>query len=159
MAVVVTIPKAGMSPLSFFVASPGSLAAPSPLLADDIDPYTHDFASITTGVDPIDAQVLTALTTLRDSGASVDGIGIRITDTKILADIVLTLTSAVKQALSTLIANRDIQLVKVDFGDDAEGVDPENQAVNFAVKWVNLRALDQAVRQVDVPLTSVRGGF
>jgi hypothetical protein len=156
---IVTIPKAGAAPLGFFVASPGALAPPSALLADSIDPFTHDYASLTTGVDPIDAQVLVALTILRDSGASVIGTGLRITDTKILADIQLTLASAVSRALSTLIAKRDIQLVAVDFGDDGEGVDAGNQVVNFAVKWVNLRALDRAVRQADIPLTSVRGGF
>ncbi len=159
MAITVTVPKAGMAPLGFFVASPGALGPPSPLLADNISPFTHDYVSLTVGVDPIDAQVLVALTILRDSGAAVIDMGLRITDTKILPDIVLTLTSAVRQALSTLIANRDIQLVTVDFGDNNEGVDEDNQVVNFAVRWINLRALDKGVRTASIPLTSVRGGF
>lgn len=159
MAITVTIPKAGASPLGFFVASPGALGPPSPLLADNISPFTHDYVSLTTGVDPVDAQVLIALTILRDSGAAVVDTGLRIVETKILPDIVLTITSAVREALSTLIDNRDIQLVAVDFGNSAEGVDPDNQVVNFAVKWINLRALDKAVRETNIPLTSVRGGF
>lgn len=159
MAITVTVPKAGASPLGFFVASPGALGDPSPLLADNIDPFTHDFASMTIGVDPIDAQVLVALVTLRNSGAAVIDVGLIITDTKILADIALTIDSAVKQALSTLVASRDIQFLGVDFGDDLEGIDPDNQVVNFGVKWINLRALDKRVRQANIPLTSVRGGF
>ena len=158
MAITVTVPKVGTAPLGFFVASPGALAPPSPFLADNIDPRTHDFVSLTTGIDPIDAQVLGALTVLRDSGASVIDSGLRITDTKILADIELTLSSSVSEALSTLTSSRDIQLVAVDF-EDGGGVDEENQTVNYAVKWVNLRALDRAVRQASIPLTSVRGGF
>lgn len=159
MAITVTIPKAGTAPLGFFVASPGALGPPSPLLADNIDPFTHDYASLTTGVDPIDGQVVLALTVLRDSGAAVIDVGLRITETKILPDIVLTISSAVREALSTLVSAQDIQLTDVDFGEDAEGVDPDNQVVNFVVKWINLRALDRNVRQTSIPLTSVRGGF
>lgn len=156
---VAIIPKAGASPLSFFVASPGALGPPSPLLADDIDPTTHDFVSLTVGLDPVDSQVLTALVTLRGSGASVFDMGLRIDDSKILPSIRINIASAVTQALSTLVANRDIQFIGVDFGENDEGIDPTNQTVNFAVQWVNLRALDKAVRQANIPLTSARGGF
>ncbi len=149
----------GSSKLAFFVAAPGAIGPPSPLLADAIDPTTHDFTSLTIGVDPIDAQVLTALVILRDSGAAVLGVGLRITERKMLGDINVTIGSAVKQALSTLVARRDIQFNGVDFGENNEGIDPANQTVNFAVRWVNLRALDRRVRQANVPLTSVRGGF
>ena len=151
-----TIPRTG-SPLSFFIASPGALGPPSPILADNIDPSTHDFVSLTTGADPIDAQVLTALSILRDSGAAVYGVGLLIEDRKILANITISISSAVQQALSTLIRNRDIEFRGVDFGDDNEGVDGANQQVNYAVKWINLRALDGNVRTATVPLNSSRG--
>lgn len=155
----VTIPHVGASPLSFFVASPGALGPPSSLLADNIDPTTHDFTSLTIGIDPIDSQVLTALVTLRNSGAAVIDVGLRIDETKMVGEIAVIINSVVKQALSTLVARRDIQFRGVDFGTLNEGIDPGNQTVNFAVRWVNLRALDKVVRQANIPLTSVRGGF
>ena len=151
------IPRTG-SPLSFFLAAPGAFGPPAAVLADNIDPFTHDFVDLFTGADPIDAQVLQAIVILRSSGASVFEFGLRIDDTKMLASLKVNIESAVAAALSTLVKNRDIEFRGTDFGEDDEGIDPSNQQANLVIRWVNLRAFDNVTRNLTVPLNSGRAG-
>lgn len=150
------IPRTG-SPMGLFVAAPGTIGPPSPLLADDIDPYTHDFRGLFTGMDVIDSQVIGAIGTLRSSGAAVLEHGLRIADTKITPNVKINISSAVREALQVLIRNRDIDFKGVDFGQNDEGIDPSHQQVTFVAKWVNLRAVDGRVRSATFPLDPSRG--
>lgn len=148
MAIVV--PFTG-SEIGFFIRSPGALGPPSPLLADNIDPETNDFASLFTGMNVIDAQVVVAVTYIRESGAAIMEDGIKFTSRKIDKSTKREVTADVKIALGRLIRNGDIRFVGVDFGEADEGIDPSSQSVNILIKYVNLRALDDQVRTVVVP--------
>jgi hypothetical protein len=150
------IPPTGSS-LGFFIQSPGALPNPSPLLADNIDPETNDFASLFTGMNVIDAQVIVACTYRRGTGAAILEDGISLTSRKITASTKREIEADVRIALGRLIRNADIRLVSVDFGEDDEGIDPGNQTTNFLVKYVNLRALDRQVRIVEIPFTPSEG--
>lgn len=148
MAIV--IPFTG-SEIGFFIRSPGSLGDPSPTLADNIDPEKNDFASLFTGMNVIDAQVVVAVTYVRGSGSAIMEDGIKFTSRKITSSIKREVSANVLTALGRLIANGDILFRGVEFGTDDEGIDPSNQTVNVLINYVNLRALDQQVRTVSVP--------
>jgi len=132
-----------VSPVGFGITAPSALAPPSPLLADNIDPTTNDYVSLTVGVDPIDAAVVNAVKIVRGSGAAVVSDGARFYKiTKITNSIEKEIESIVLEALLRLIRNRDIEYKGVDFLQ----MDPSTQTVEIAVKWVNLRALDGRIR-------------
>lgn len=139
------------NPLGFFVA-PSALGPPSPLLADNVDPVTRDFADLFVGADPIDDSVQVAIMTTRGSGGSVLTTGIRLNRRKMLADLQNTLAGDVRQALNLLLTNRDIDIKSITFGTDAGNgvptgtVDEANQGAQLNVDYRNLRAFDLKVR-------------
>lgn len=133
------------------VAIPGvPLPPPPPLLADDIDPVTGDFRSIEVGVDPIDAQVQLAVSTVRASGVSVLEDGLEITADKMDESVLRVLESDVRIALGRLIANGDIRLDSVEFVQVDEG----NATVQLHANYTNLRAADRGRRTVPVSLAT-----
>jgi hypothetical protein len=75
------IPPAGTSPAGFFVPVnyrvPGE---PIAMLADPLDPVTLEYLSIERGFDPVDAAVVTAVRTKRESGSAVEDVGQRYQD-------------------------------------------------------------------------------
>jgi hypothetical protein len=140
-----TIPAAG-SPIGFFVPSPGVGDAVTPMLADDINEETHDYNTILTGFDAIDAQVLIALKTFRNSGAAVVEVGQRYRDnSKLTDDIEEIIRSDTRRALHLLITKGDIQLVdngiQVKIYEDA-------QAAEVEVTYKNMRQLDPKAQKV-----------
>ncbi|MHC4501010.1 MAG: hypothetical protein ACYS21_18065 [Planctomycetota bacterium] len=148
MATVTVAQPLFSQPVGYGVTSPSRLGAPSPLLAENIDPETHDYVSLTSGVHPIDSQVIIALKVARNSGASVTEDGQRFTTVKKITNTVKTqIESLVREALGRLIAQQDIEY----FGTTFETVDPGNQTINATVQWANLRAADDQVRSA--PLT------
>lgn len=134
--------------LGFFIKAPGELGPPSPLTADNIDPTTRDFASLTEGADVIDAQVQLAMTTVRNSGPSVENDGIRITSTKMDAGLQRRMESDVRLALRRLVRQRDIRITSVVFDE----VDEANQFAQIRVRYQNLRAISQRSRTAHVPV-------
>jgi hypothetical protein len=125
--------------LGYGVTAPSLLGPPSPLLADKIDPVTHDFEDLFEGRDPVDAQVLLALSIVRSSGPAVVNVGNRYHEIrKILPSIKNELESKTREALKLLIKKRDIRYLGLEF----PVLDPGNQTVEILVKWVNLRAFD-----------------
>lgn len=135
-------------PVGYGVTSPSRLGAPSPLLAENIDPVTHDFVDLTSGVHPIDAQVQIALKIVRNSGAAVTQDGQRFnTVRKITGTIKTEIESLVREALARLIVQQDIQYIGTTFKTADDG----NQTVEATVQFKNLRALDDKVRTA--PLT------
>lgn len=146
------IPFTG-SEIGFFIRSPGALGPPSPLLADNIDPETNDFASLTVGMNVIDSQVVVAVTYLRGSGAAIMEDGIKFTSRKMTDSMKREIKADVKIALGRLIRNGDILFRGVNFGTNDEGIDPGHQQTNILVSYVNLRALDERVRTISIPFT------
>ena len=135
-------------PVGYGVTVPSRLGAPSPLLAENIDPVTHDFVNLSSGVDPVDAQVIIALKMVRGSGASVVEDGQRFSTIRKITDTVQTqIDSLVREALKRLITQQDIEYVGITFED----LDPGSQTINATVRWINLRALDESERRA--PLT------
>ena len=127
--------------------APSQLARPSPLLADNIDPNSHDYVSLTETVHPIDAQVILALKLDRGSGAAVENDGIRLRDIRKMTDDAQTqIKSRVREALGRLISAGDVRLVGVSF----ENWDESSQAGGPFVRFVNLRARDDRIREVPV---------
>lgn len=138
---------------AFFFAPPSQSGPPSPLLADNIDPRTRDFADLFTGADPVDAQLQVAVSTTLGSGPCVADTGIRITRNKMTDDFPTTITNDVRQALARQVKARDIQIVGITIGEPdgltgkATGVVNEAaQSVQVNVQYRNLRALDPRVR-------------
>ena len=130
------------SPLGFFTPSPGALTPPSPLLADLIDPNTHEYISLFTGDDPIDAQVLIALKTVLGSGAAVTSIGSKLSSIrKITESTPGDVEAEVRNALAALIQQGDIRLVSVSVEAHAAG------QIEAVVKYVNMRARDRSIRE------------
>lgn len=123
--------------------APSRLGAPSVLLCDNIDPRSHDFVSLTTTIDPIDAQVILAMKLKRGSGASVFNVGNRLHEVRKMGDSVQSeIKGLVKEALQQLVDRRDIQYRGVVF----DLIDPANQTIYMTIKWVNLRARDREIR-------------
>lgn len=111
------------------------LGDPSPLLADNWDPARRDFASLEVGMDPIDAQVVLALGTVRGSGACVLEDGIDELPRKITDAVEVELTSRARRALGRLIRQNDIRLKGVRLSLLSEG----EQQAEIIVEYVNLR--------------------
>jgi len=108
----------------------------SPITADYIDPATGDYVSMTSGLNPIDAQVILALTTVRGSGAAVLDLGQRLGDIdKIRKTVEREIQSEVRQAFKQLLQQRDIRLKSFTFD-----VQRENDYVGVVIEYVNLRA-------------------
>lgn len=134
--------------------APAKLADPSVLLCDNIDPKSHDFVSLTTTIDPIDAQVILALKLKRGSGASVFNDGNRLYQVRKMGDSAQSeIKGLVREALSRLIDQRDIQFRGVRF----DYWDTENQTAQITVQWVNLRARDNEIRThaIGIPGASI----
>lgn len=151
-----------LNPVGFFIAAPGRLGPPSPLLADNIDPKTKDFRDLFVGADPIDDQVQVTIMTNLGSGGSVLATGIRLTRRKMVSDLQDTLEGDVRQALSRLSQARDIQFARITFGQDIGNgqpsgeVDEANQSAQINVEFRNLRALDPKVRQLPLQATPIQ---
>lgn len=144
------VPPTG-SPIAFFVPSPGVGDPVSPLLADDIDPETHEYRTILTGADPIDAQVLVALKTFRGSGSAVlnDGQTFRNVD-KLFDNVADVIASDARLALSRLLRRGDIRLVStsaIEPGIEVSVFDSD-QSAELIVRYRNMRSLDPTVRVV-----------
>lgn len=89
--------------------APPAMAAESYGLTGD-----RDVLSLTTSVDPIDAQVQLALVAVRDSGAAGKGTGQRFSTIKKLGDdIVAVLDGETRTALTRLVKNGDISVVSI----------------------------------------------
>ncbi len=134
------MPAAGLT--GYFFAPPSRQGPPSPLLADNIDPKTRDFADLFVGMDPIDSQVIVALQTTRGSGPCVLDTGIKLSRRKITEDFESATLSDARQALGRLIRNRDIQVVGLETDQANEGA----QQAQLNVAYRNLRALDPRTR-------------
>lgn len=143
------IPPLGVSPLGLFTpAELASFGGPPALLADLVDygetdeklpprQATFEVMSLTRGLHPIDEQVLIAWTRVRNSGAAVQNDGNRFVDVRKLDQSAPSLLEAeARTAVARLVANRDIELLKVKItiaGDQA----------NFEGQYRNLRATDR----------------
>lgn len=139
----------------YIVAAPSVLGRPSPLLCDNIDPTTHDFASLFNSVDPIDAQVVIAMKIARGSGASVVEDGSRLREVTKMDDAAQSeIRSLVREALSRLINQRDIQYKGVEFSV----WDPSSQTGTAVVKWVNLRSRDKELREFPMQIGGENDG-
>ena len=144
-----TVPlPSSLSPVGSAISTPAGLGPPSPLLADNIDPQTGDFASLFVGIDPIDAQVINAVKIVRGSGASVTEDGMRLVDIrKIKDDTEDDIRNEVRRALSRLIQNQDIRFSGTKF----DYIEKGSQFIQIRVQWVNLRSFDRTPREAVIP--------
>jgi hypothetical protein len=131
------IPPAGLSPAGFFV--PLTFAAPSEppgILADAVDPETREYLSIVRGIDPIDEQVLIALTLKRGSGAAVTDEGQDFASIRKMDESTATLIDTeTRRALSRLVTQADIRIRKITPLADAN-----DDWAEVVVEYENLRA-------------------
>lgn len=132
-----------MTPIGGAVSSPEDLAKRSPLLAPLIDPYTHDFLSLSIGMDPVDARVINALKVVRGSGPCVEKTGHRFRDIrKITPSTPNEIDNRARTALAGIIRDGDIRYIgtTIDYNESA------TQMIQARVQWINLRAGDGEVR-------------
>ena len=148
MFAVMAAQQTTVNPIGFFIRAPAALGPPNPVLADNIDPETRDFADLFVGADPIDAQVQHALTVIRDSGPPVEDFCIDPTPTKMSGSLEDEIESDVRAALATLVQNGDIQIVAITF----DLVDETNQSAQVRTTYRNLRALDTQTREAKLPV-------
>jgi len=108
----------------------------NPITADFIDPATGDYASMVKGLNPIDAQVILAMSTIRGSGAAVmeDGCNLASID-KIRSTVRREVESEVRFALRRLIQNKDVALVGFEVDPN-----PTETQVSVQIDYKNLRA-------------------
>lgn len=137
-----------LGPLGFFIQAPGMLTPPSPVLADNINPSTRDFASLFVGADVIDAQVQLALSTIKGSGISVTEDGISNLPSKMTTSYKRELAASARFALRRLIRAGDIQLRDVLFDID----DESTQTTQMRVVYRNLRSVDAVDTSVSLPV-------
>ena len=145
---------------------PSQIGLSSPLLADNIDPLTKDFADLFLGADPVDAAVQVAVTTTRGSGACVFNVGLRISNSKLTTDFKRVTEADIRLALATLVDRKDIEIVGIYFGtvDNATGratgeVFEADASAQVNVRFVNLRAYDGRVRSVPLGSGAQSPGF
>jgi len=142
-----SIPPAGLTPAGFFV--PQLFASPTDppgILADAIDPQTGEYLSISRGIDPIDSQVLTALTLVRGSGAATQDDGQDFLAIKKVDETTATLIEAeTRRALGRLVVSGDIKIKRV-----YPNADPDTDIGTVAVDYVNSRAVDTQRRLATV---------
>ena len=152
-------PGSALAPAGFFIAAPGQLGPPSPLLADNIDQKTKDCRDLFVGADPIDDQVQVVATTTRGSGGSVLDIGLRLSRNKLVSDIRDQVEGDMRLAFARLIKNRDINFKRISFGGPGPNgeptgeIDESEQGLQINIEYRNLRALDPKVRRLQVSST------
>lgn len=131
------IPPAGLTPAGFFV--PQTFADPKKppgVIAPAIDPKTHEFLSIDKGMDPIDSQVLIALTRKRGSGAAVAEHGQSFDEIRKIDDTTAALLeSKTRTALKRLTDRGDIVISRLTPEANQDG-----DTANLTVEFQNLRA-------------------
>ena len=122
------------------------IAAAPVLAAEDFDQLTKDLRSLTVGVDPIDAQVQVAMTTLRRSGAAVISTGQRFQDVRKLdTNASLLLEQEARTCLARLVAANDISIERVDVV-----ADPGGQWAEVTIDYVNKRLAKPRTKQISV---------
>ena len=147
MTVTVALPST-VSPLGSAVSQTLPAVTDNPITADFIDPATGDFASMVQGLNPIDAQVILSLSTVRGSGAAVmeEGNSLMGID-KIRPTVQREVQSEVRFALRRLTANRDIRIESFEIEADRA-----NAQVNVVLNYTNLRA--QSLNAVALVITN-----
>ena len=120
------IPQAGATPAVFFTPVKFVVTGvPTAMVADPIDPTTGELLSIERGFDSVDAAVITALRTVRDSGSAVEDVGQRFADAKLVTPALEGfLREEARLALDHLTSTKQISLedVTVATEDDTAGV-------------------------------------
>lgn len=115
---------------------------PPGILADAIDPKTGEYLSISKGMDPIDSQVIVALTVVRASGSAVTDDGQTFSEIRKIDGSTGTLIgSRAKLALKRLTENRDIGIQQL-----ASQANPDDESAALALQYKNLRALGPTQR-------------
>jgi hypothetical protein len=149
MAITVSLPST-VTPLGRAPGEAEPFTTFSPITADYIDPTTQEYLSLTKGMDPIDAQVLIAIKTIKGSGAAVleDGSGLR-NIRKITRDVVQRVQAEVRSALRRLVANRDIRIDQIPVT-----VLKGSQQVDLRIDYFNLRAREPGRTSIKAVITS-----
>jgi hypothetical protein len=129
------IAPAGLSPLGTYAPQVllDSQKPPPAILADLVDPTTHELTSLFTGDDPVDAQVKIALSRVRGSGVSVTRIGQRFGDVRKLDEDAKTVIQ--REATFAMKPLVDSGVVRVEKSEVTIGPD----WFEVRVVWTNLR--------------------
>lgn len=134
------IPAAGVSSASFFTpenfADP---ARPPAFLARNIDAATGDWASILSGIHPVDDQVIRAFRVTENSGPAAVGVGNRFVDIKHVDDTTeRRVDFEVRRILDRLIKANDLRIDKLQVT-----ADPDTTDVEVFLAYTNLQSQRQ----------------
>ncbi len=140
-----TISPAGVSPAGFFVPQTyADPTAPPGILADAVDPQTGEYLSISRGMDPIDQQVLIALTVGRGSGVAVQDEGHEFGSVRKTTETARTILDATaRRALDRLVRAGDIRIREI-----VAEADPSGDSGGVTVEYENQRTGLRRARQV-----------
>lgn len=138
------IPLAGVTPASSFELNGFEpQRGPVPILADDIDPKTGEYRSITRSANLSDATVSYLLSIQRGSGAAVRSFGHRLREIRQVEEQSVELVASyLRQALEPATKSGMIRLDKVTATvnvDDPTQVDPVVQYVDLLERRVEDR--------------------
>lgn len=144
----VVIEPAGVSPAGLFVAQTfADPSLPPGILCPARDPKTKEYLSISRGMDPIDDQVITAMTVRRASGVAVLDDGNEFSTIESVTEAAPQLIDSVaRRALARLVTNGDIAI------RTCEGVaDPDDDFGELHLRFANLRAKAARERVLNTP--------
>ena len=141
---MIVIAPCGLTPLGTYapIEAIDAVKSPPAILADLVDPTTHELRSLTRSDDVVEAQVKIALSRVRGSGVSVTRIGQRFGDVRKLADdasVILKREAAF--AMKPLV---DRGLVEVESSEVTIGTD----WFEVRVVWKNLRTSASGIETV-----------
>lgn len=136
---------AGTTPAGFGVTTERvETQSPPVILADAIDPTTGELLSLTRGMDPTDAAVITALRTVRGTGASVRAVGQRFADVTHVDDAAAQmLEHLTRAALRHLVEDRQIRIERI-----AVTADQNTDWAEVVVAYENLRTSRRQTAQI-----------
>lgn len=120
--------------------------APPGILADAVDPVTGEYLSISRGWDPIDEQLIAALTLERGTGAAAEDDGQDFFRIEKMTEAAAQLIDAEgRRALKRLLDNGDIAIRSI-----LVVADPSDDFAEIDVRYQNVRARGQRDRVATV---------
>jgi len=131
------------SPLSLWEPPDPTVVLSASYLVDAIDPLTGEVQSLTTGMDPTDAALLTQLRTVRGSGASVleDGHNLdRIENNN--GDAKARIVFELQRLVQPFLDRREIQLER-PIADSVDAGEAEGDTAAAEILYVNLRTREK----------------
>lgn len=132
----------------------GTISLPKPavgFLADALDPRTGELLSISTGVHPIDAEVVFVLRAAFNAGPALQGVGTRFGDLrKITDETSIEIAKIIREALDRFVKRGDIRIDKILTAQGARDLGASDMAAALVV-YTNLQTGKSGIKVQVIP--------